>query len=115
MYRFENNTIYLTRGDTLQAQLIIKQDDNTYTAVEGDSIRFALKKSQFNSSKTRYLDKEPLVLKNIPIDTMILQIDHQDTASLDFGKYDYDIEITMANGRVDTFIKDNIYIEPEVH
>lgn len=115
MYRFEDNTIYLTRGDTLQAELTIMQDGNVYTPVEGDRIRFALKRSQFNSNRTRYLDKEPLVLKDVPIDTMILQLDHEDTILLDFGKYDYDIEITMANGRVDTFIKDNLYIEPEVY
>ena len=46
---------------------------------------------------------------------MILQLDSEDTSSLIFDKYDYDIEITMADGRVDTFIKDNLYIEPEVY
>lgn len=115
MYKLENNTIYLTRGDTLQIQLAIMQDDAVYTPVEGDSIRFALKRSLLNQNKTRYLDKEPLILKNIPIDTLILQLDSKDTASLNFGKYDYDIEITMANGRKDTFIKDMLYLEPEVH
>ena len=115
MYKLEKNTIYLTRGDTLQVQLNIMQDDTTYTPAEGDSIRFALKRSQLTHDKTRYLDKEPLVLKNIPIDTMILQLDPEDTSSLNFGKYSYDIEITMANGRRDTFIKDTLYLEPEVH
>ncbi len=115
MYEIKGNTIYLTRGDTFQAQLKIMQNGTVYTPVEGDSIRFALKRSRFNSNKTKYLDKEPLIVKNIPIDTMILQLDSEDTASLIFDKYDYDIEITMADGRVDTFIKDNIYIEPEVY
>lgn len=115
MYRLENNTIYLTRGDTLQVQLAIMQDGTVYTPIEGDSIRFALKRSRFDQDKTRYLDKEPLILKNIPIDTLILQLDSKDTTSLNFGKYDYDIEITMANGRVDTFIKDVLYLEPEVY
>lgn len=91
------------------------QDDTIYTPAEGDSIRFALKRSQLTHDKTRYLDKEPLVLKDIPIDTMILQLDPWDTSSLDFGKYDYNIEITMADGKVDTFIKDKIYIQPEVY
>ena len=115
MYRLEDNTIYLTRGDTLQVQLAIMQDDNIYIPVEGDKVRFALKRSRFNQDKTRYLDKDPLILKDIPIDSLILQLDSEDTASLNFGKYDYDIEITMANGRVDTFIKDVMYLEPEVH
>lgn len=115
MYNFDKNTIYLTRGDTLQAQLNIMQNNEIYTPIEGDSIRFALKTSKLNPNKTRYLDESPLILKTIPIDTMILQLNPEDTASLDFGKYDYDIEITMADGTVDTFIKDKMYIEPEVH
>ena len=114
MYKFEGNTIYLTRGDTLQAQLTIMQDKTIYSPVEGDSIRFGLKRSQLNFNKTRYADEEPLIVKDIPIDTMLLELEPEDTASLDFGKYDYGIQITMANGKVDTFIKDNLFIEAEV-
>lgn len=115
MYKIEDKTIYLVRGDTFQTQVVIKQNGANYIPAEGDVIRFALKRKQFNHDKTQYLDKEPLVLKNIPIDTLILELIPSDTASLNFGEYDYDIEITMANGRVDTFISGSIHIKPEVH
>lgn len=42
--------------------------------------------------------------KDIPIDTMMLTLEPQDTADLNFGKYVYDIQLTKANGKVDTFI-----------
>ena len=114
MYKIKGKTIYLVRGDTFQTQVVIKQNGTTYTPVQGDVIRFALKRNKFNHDRTQYLDKEPLILKRIPNNTMILELEPSDTANLDFGEYHYDIEITMANGRVDTFISDSIYIQPEV-
>lgn len=114
MYRFDGNTIYLTRGDTLQAQLSIQQDGAEYDVQSGDSIRFALKRNELNHSKTQYVDQEPLILKDISNDTMMLRLDPEDTKELDFGTYVYDIQITMANGIVDTFITDKLYLGPEV-
>lgn len=114
MYRFDGNTIYLTRGDTLRASLSIKQNNTEYTPIEGDSIRFAMKRSDMKHDRTGYLDTTPLILKDIPIDTMILRLEPEDTKSLKFGKYVYDIQITMSNGLVDTFISDLLYLEPEV-
>ena len=114
MYKFNKNTIHLVRGDTLEAQITIKQNDEDYVPVEGDVIRFALKKNEFNHSKTQYVNKEPLVLKQIPTDTLVLRLNPSDTAELDFGTYAYDIQITMADGKVDTFISDKLYLEPEV-
>lgn len=35
---------------------------------------------------------------------MMLTLEPQDTADLNFGKYVYDIQLTKANGKVDTFI-----------
>ena len=115
MYKFEKNTIYLVRGDTLEAQINIKQGQDDYTPQEGDIIRFALKKDELNHSKTQYVNKEPLVLKTIPNDTLTLRLNPNDTASLDFGVYAYDIQITMADGKVDTFISDKLHLKPEVH
>lgn len=91
------NRISLTRGDTFKAKVSITDSKGAaYVPNEGDKIRFAMKKD--------YDDKEPLLLINIPIDTMILVITPEDTKSLEFGKYVYDVELTKANGDVDTFI-----------
>jgi hypothetical protein len=108
-YSISGTTITLTRGDSFIAYIsITDQDDNPYIPVEGDSIRFAMKSS--------YEDAEPLLVKNVPIDTMKLVIDPEDTKSLAFGKYVYDIELTKASGEVDTFITKAIFkITEEVH
>ena len=96
-YSVSGTTITLTRGDTFMAQISITDSSgNPYIPVEGDSIRFAM--------KATYADKEPLLIKEIPIDTLILKINPEDTKELKFGVYIYDIQLTKATGEVDTFI-----------
>ena len=96
-FKVKKNTIYLTRGDTFKAHLSISNPDGTeYIPVEGDTIRFALKEN--------IEDQECLILKDIPIDTMLLILNPEDTKELEFGSYIYDIQLTKANGDVDTFI-----------
>jgi hypothetical protein len=96
-YSITGTMITLTRGDTFEALVsATKKDGTPYIPVEGDVIRFAMKEN--------YDDARPLLVKEIPIDTMMLMLEPSDTADLDFGKYVYDIQLTKANGKVDTFI-----------
>lgn len=96
-FRVKNTTIYLTRGDTFKAIISIFNPDGTvYTPEEGDEIRFAMKQD--------IDDEEPLIVRDIPIDTMLLVLYPVDTKSLEYGTYVYDIQLTKANGDVDTFI-----------
>ena len=96
-FKVRNNTIYLTRGDTFKAVVTITNPDGSiYTPIEGDSIRFALKEN--------IDDENVLIFRDIPIDTMMLEIYPGDTKNLEFGSYVYDIQLTKANGDVDTFI-----------
>lgn len=106
MYNIYGTKIHLTRGDTLIANLEIKRDDETYIPAVGDVIRFAMKKD--------YKDEEPLIIKTIDNNEMVLRLDSSDTKSLEFGEYVYDIQITMEDGTVDTFISDIFIVEPEV-
>ena len=103
-YSINGNTITLTRGDTLRVLIEIEVDGEVYTPQNGDSVRFALKHKTMNSDSSEFTDEEPLILKDIPIDTMILQLDPSDTKNLGFGKYVYDVQITFADGTVCTFI-----------
>ena len=45
---------------------------------------------------------------------MILRLESGDTKDFRFGTYAYDIQITMADGTVDTFISDKLHLQPEV-
>ena len=88
----------------MQVEILI--DDEPYTPVNGDRVRFALKQN-YSSSKV-------LIHKSIPIDTLVLHLVPSDTKKLAFGNYVYDIEITFANGDVDTFIRGEFNLEEEV-
>lgn len=96
-YSIYGTTITLTRGDTFEAVIhITDADGQAYTPAEGDLIRFAMKED--------YDDPVPALTVDIPTDTMLLVIRPEDTKRLSFGKYVYDIQLTGADGRVDTFI-----------
>lgn len=107
MYSIIGTDITLTRGDSFLAHVTPKQGDDTYELQEGDTIRFAMKKS--------YKDSEALIVKQIPIDTCLLELEPEDTKELPMGKtYVYDIELTYADGRVDTFISGKLTLTNEV-
>lgn len=115
MYEVKGKTIVMTRGDTLMVKITILRDGEEYTPQEGDSVRFAVK-SKLNSTQTEFVDANPLINKTIPNDTLILRLDPNDTKSLPFGDYTYDIEITFSDGVVDTFIANSKFsLKPEVH
>lgn len=96
-YSVNKTSITLTRGDTLKIQIaIFTSGGEPYIPDPMDVIRFAMKKD--------YNDENPLILKVIPNDTLILTLDPSDTKPLDFGKYVYDIQLTNSAGEVDTFI-----------
>lgn len=115
MIKVSGTQIQMTRGDTLRVRVNITLDGEAYTPEEGDSIAFYLKHSAFNIMRTDYKDPEPLVTKAVPISTMVLTLDPEDTKPLDFGDYVYDLELTFANGTVDTFINNaSLTLEPEV-
>lgn len=121
MHKIEGTTITLTRGDSFATEVGIKRiDEETgektdYTPVEGDQIRFAIKHKKMKPDGSDYMDDEPLLVKQIPYDLMILQLDPADTKELSFGKYAYDLEIVMANGWTDTFLEGTFVVAKEVY
>ena len=97
MVAINGTSINMTRGDTLRVNIALTDvAGNEYVPVDGDIIRFAAKKN--------YLDDDPIILKIIPNDTLLLELTPSDTKIMAFGTYVYDIEITFADGVVDTFI-----------
>ena len=115
MTRVDGTKITMTRGDTLRVQIAIQQDGEAYVPEAGDSVAFYLKHNALNGKRTAYKDTEPLITKDVNTDAMILALNPNDTKLLDFGNYVYDLQITFANGAVDTFINNaDFVIVPEV-
>lgn len=100
-YNVKGTTITLTRGDSFAADIeIFQPNGEPYTPTEGDSVRFAMKKS--------VKEDEVLILKDIPIDTMRLVLNPEDTKGLEFGNYVYDLQLTKSTGEVDTFVTKSV-------
>ena len=96
--RIKDTTIIMTRGDTLRTKVsIFDSSGNPYIPSKEDKIRFALKE--------KYSDEHPLIIKEIPSDTCELYLNPEDTKNLKQPcDYVYDIQITLSDGTVDTFI-----------
>lgn len=111
----------MTRGDTLRVHIhVMKQKEGVdtyeeYFPEDGDACRFALKKPDMLPDGSDYKDQFPLIIKSIPIDDMILELEPGDTKTLPFGRYVYDVEFTFSDGTVDTFIAEaTLELTPEV-
>lgn len=107
MLNISGSNIELTRGDTLRLTVEIKNSNGTtYTPAQGDVVRFA--------AKRHYYDTQTAIHKTIPNDTQLLHLVPSDTSNLPVGDYVYDIELTYANGDVDTFISGKLVLVDEV-
>lgn len=107
MYKINGTAVTLTKGDSFYCQISLKKNGTAYTPDPEDVIRFAMKKTAF--------DTTALITKVIPNDTLILHLDPADTKQLQTGKYVYDMEITFSDGDVDTFINQAEFtLVPEV-
>lgn len=111
MYKIDGTTISLVRGDSMATELTLKRKTNgeVYTPVEGDAISFAMKRSAYDRG-------EPILVKSVPTDTLMLALLPTDTAGLAFGEYAYEMQMTFADGTVDTFIANaRLMLAPEVN
>ena len=111
MVKIVGTKIRMTRGDTLKARLVLRnrKTKEIYTPDPEDQIRFAMKRN--------YEDPEPILVKNIPSDTLLFVLDPEDTKDLEQpGRFVYDMELTHTNGDVETFIdKAKLILTEEVH
>ena len=97
MFFIENGTIVLTRGDSAEFDIDIK--DNTgapYILKDGDKVQFAVRSIEDFAEENP--PKNPLIVK----DGINVKLINDDTKNLPFGDYVYDIQVTFANGDRDT-------------
>lgn len=115
MVEIINNKIYMTRGDTLTANLgvfICSLDGEKYNVGSNDKLRFALKKT--------YEDEEPIIVKDIPTDTLKLRLESSETDQLEQpATYVYDIKIIIDDGSEEgyaqTIVKGILRTSPKVY
>ena len=113
------NNITLTRGDTLTLTVTLLHEVDPvppateptiepYDPTADDVIRFAVSKGYKGGN-----GYELKLSKEIPHDTLTFTCLASETA-LDYGTYNYDVEITHDDGTVDTFISAKLEITGEV-
>lgn len=109
MLRVGNDgSIRLTRGDTarIMVSVINEIDGQEYTLQNDDRLTLTIKKT--------YRDSNSCFQKTISGST-IFHIEPSDTASLNFGGYTYDVQLTTSGGDVYTVVEPTTFeILPEV-
>ena len=114
MISIDNNTITMTRGSSLSLTVTaFNADGSNYEPQEGDVFSFALKHSKIVDGN--FVDEDPLIYKEIPTESMLLELNPADTKPLPFGVYFYDIRVVMADGYTDPFITGTLILTPEAH
>ena len=104
----DKNNIQLTRGDTARFEIdIVNMIDNlAYVMADDDILRFSVKRSTN--------DKDFIIHKELQGQNVVY-INPDDTNSLSFGKYVYDVEVTTSGGDVYTVIPPSKFtLTPEV-
>ena len=106
MFYLEGNEINITKGDTA----IINFELENHNFVSGDKVYFTVKRSP--------KDKECIINKlitNFEGNKVSIPLSSSDT-KIDKGKYWYDIQCTLLDGRVDTVInKERFIVYDEIH
>lgn len=114
----KTNHIWLTRGDTLTLEVTLEREVppvppateptiEPYVPQENDVIRFAVSKGYKGEPSYELKFKE-----TIPHDTLTFTASSEKT-TIDYMTYNYDVEITYADGTKDTFISGKFTITGE--
>lgn len=100
MIKLYGNRIYLTRGDTaLLKVVILGADKEVYTPDDTDTVTLTVKKTT-NSAD--------VLFQREVVDGMV-EIKPEDTASLPYGDYIYDVCLETKSGIVQTFIPPTVF------
>lgn len=103
MFQIRGDTIFVTRGDSAVFNLdLLYADGNPFALQSGDVLTFTVKKTTS--------DKDALIQKNVT-DAIVLK--PSDTSGLAYGRYVYDLQLTRANGYVETIITPSTFIVGE--
>lgn len=100
-----NNMKELTRGDTgMYSITLYDGEGNEYIPAEGEVLTFYLMKKDCDDLT------EAILVKDIPVETMQLELEPSDTRDLATSTYSYRIRITDVVGHEWTVIKSKLKI-----
>ncbi len=100
-----NNQKELTRGDTgMYSITLYDAEGSEYIPAEGESITFYLLQKDCDDLT------EAILVKDIPTDTMQLELEPSDTRDLKTGSYSYRIRLRDVVGHEWTVIKSKLKI-----
>ncbi len=104
MFRVTLDHIYMTRGDKARFRFNASYGDEDYTPETGDVFTFTVKKG---------MGGQALLTKTIEDNRLIIL--PEDTKNMECGRYCYDVQLTKADGTVETVIPPHIFnLEEEV-
>lgn len=95
MFKVKNNVITMTRGDTGNFTLVIKDADGEDYDYSEDTVLFTIKPNVH--TKTAVCQKVVRYGEDIVLE-------HKDTANLPYGDYWYDVQVSNEAGDVATVI-----------
>ena len=100
-----SNAKELTRGDTgLYSVTLYDADGGEYMPTEGEAVTFYLMKKNCDDLT------EAILVKDIPVDTMLLELEPSDTIDLQTGTYAYRIRLKDTIGHEWRVIKSQLKI-----
>ncbi len=102
-----DNSLTVTRGDTLPVDISITNSDGTpYAMQEGDVLVLTVK-------RTTDYDGEVAIQKTMDSTTGPTCTLSSDETNIDYGAYFYDLELTQANGFRTTIVKPSAFTVTE--
>ncbi len=104
MYKVTLDHIYMTRGDKACFRFEAFTDETEYTPEDGDVFTFTVRKQM-----------QGAVLLAKTIENSKLTLLPVDTQNMECGRYCYDVQLTKADGAIETVIPPHIFkLEEEV-
>lgn len=100
-----HKNITMTRGDSESITVSCEQEP----FAEGDKVTLTVRVSRDDTRKLMQKD-----VTTFPDGKALICIDPEDTSSLEFGTYIYDIQLTRSNGVVKTPVKGKFTVDLEV-
>ncbi len=98
MFKVTLDHIYMTRGDSARFRFKVFQGEEEYTPDVGDVFTLTVKKE---------MSGQAILTKTIGDNLLTILPD--DTKNMECGRYCYDVQLTKADGTVETVIPPHIF------